>query len=142
MPDNLGKRLARQVHPRTSEFVHFAHLGIRRCNEARRNSDLIGAGPCGTNPVRSSVRQVTPDNLGKRLVGQVLPRTSEFVHYAHLEFAVATRDAGNPLLGLPQNLKRGGSGPRTRDLTARPPEADLLANVVRINRENALLTPT
>ena len=51
MPDNLGKRLVGQVFPRTSEFVHFPQLGIRRCNEARRNSDLIGAGPCGTNPV-------------------------------------------------------------------------------------------
>merc|ERR1711938_347036 len=107
MPDNLGKRLARQILPRTSEFVHFAHLGIRRCNEARRNSDLIGAGPCGTNPVRSSVRQVMPDNLGKRLVGQVLPRTSEFVHYAHLEFAVSTRYAGNPTFGPAPKFEKG-----------------------------------
>ena len=159
-----------------------------------------GSGPCCSNSVRSTVRQVMPDNLGKRLARHVHPRTSEFVHFARWEFAVATRHAGIPTLlvrvraaqiqsvqvsgkscrtiwekdlsdksfpglanscimhiwnsplqrgtpeirplGLPQNLRRGGSGPRRRDLTTRPPEADLLANVVRINRKNAPLTPT
>ena len=39
-----------------------------------------------------------PDNLGKRLARQVHPRTSEFVHFARWEFAVATRHAGIPTL--------------------------------------------